>query len=297
MVSQAPNTKINKVRKAEIDRVATANVAAYQQLNKVRKYINDRLPYLERIFDNKKKYNAELKKLEQYLIDEYGIMFNDLKELIVVSLNKSVLEQRYLAELALGSQIKWSREKIYKSIPRTEPFKITNQVLSTKSVLRRNKKYARKVSVAVTQGFKDKLSIQEIQKELDIIYGFRDEQGRTTRSALKGLKEGRFSHSNGIFYDTYRISRTETARAAAVESVNTAKELQTQYEDVRLKLIEVMDSRTREQSRQMNGQISDKNFTFKFPDNRRYKRDGTNLPAKWAINDRSSSVVVFLNSR
>lgn len=297
MVSQASNSRIKEVRKAETERVANANVAAYQQLNKVRKYINKRLPRLERIFSNKTVYNAQIAKLEQYIINQYGIMFKDLESLIIDSINASGLEQRYLAELALGSQITWNKAKLYKELPKSNAYAITRKVLSEKSVLRRNKKAARLVAKSINDGLKAKKSILEIQKDLDVIYGFRDKSGRTIRSALAELKKGRFAHSRGIFYDTYRVSRTETARASAVESVNVATELQTQYNDVRLKLVEVMDSRTREQSRQMNGDISNANFEFRFPDNKLYKRDATNLPAKWSINDRSSSITIFLDDK
>lgn len=296
MVQVAPTTRINEVRQAEIDRVAAMNVAAYQSLNKVRKYINDRLQGLERLYGTNK-YNVELNKIEKYLIDEYGIMFKDLKGLIVDSINASGLEQRYLAELALGSSISWDKAKLYKTIPNIDAFKITNRVLSEKSVLRRNKKYARKVSQSISDGFKANKTVTEIQKDLDIIYGFRDRQGRTTRSALAGLKQGKFSHSSGIFYDTYRIARTESARASSVQATNIGNELKVKYNDVRMKLVEKIDSRTRQQSIEMNGDISNAKFQFRFPDGKLYRRDATNLPARWSINDRSAGVIVFLDDR
>lgn len=292
---EAPQTEINKVRQKEIDRVAAINVAAYQSLNKVRKYLNKVLPRLERLYSNKEEYNRNLAIIERYIMRQYGVMFKDFKGLIVDSINKSNVEQKALAELALGSSISWNATRIYKQIPQSNAFKITRRILDEKSVTVRSARAAKAISKSVTNSFKAGQSIQETQKNIDIVLGFRDRQGNVTQKALKALKEGKFAHSSGLFYDSYRIARTEVARASAVQSVNIASELQTKYDDVRLKLVEVMDSRTREQSRQMNGQISDSNFTFKFPDNRRYKRDGTNLPAKWSVNDRSSSIVIFLD--
>lgn len=294
MVQVAPTTRINEVRQAEIDRVAAMNVAAYQSLNKVRKYINDRLQGLERLYGTNR-YNVELNKIEQYLISEYGIMFKDLKGLIVDSINASGLEQRYLSELALGSSISWNKAKLYKTIPNIDAFKITNKVLSEKSVLKRNKKYARKVSQSISDGFKANKTVVEIQKDLDVLYGFRDKQGRTTRSALAGLKQGRFAHSVGIFYDTYRISRTEVKRSADVQANNIGNELKVKYDDVRMQIIAKIDSRTRQQSIDMNKQISDSDFKFLYPNGVRYKLGFA--PARFSINDRESSSFIFLEDR
>lgn len=293
MVLEAPKTRINEVNNFEIDRIANMNKLAYAQINKVRKYINDRLPYIDRIKNNEKLYNKQLKKIEDFILVEYGVMFTDFKSMLVDALNESGVEQRYLAQLALGQDIKWNKAILYKELPKTSPFKVTNRILSQKSILRRNKVLAGRVTKIIDDNVKIGKSIQDTTKKIEIELGFRDRTGRTSRSALKLLKEGRFAHSNGHFYKAYRIARTESIRMGDIAANNVAEELSVKYNDVRLKMISKLDSRTRTQSRQMNNQISTANFTFRYPNGKFYKKGSQ--PVRWAANDREATVTVFLD--
>ena len=65
-------------------------------------------------------------------------------------------------------------------------------------------------------------------------------------------------------------------------------------DDKRLKLYAVLDSRTRWQSAAMHGQISDKRGRFKYPDGIYYRLG--EQPKQWAINDRETTAVVFLDN-
>lgn len=297
MVMQPAETRINEVRRLERDRIAGMNALAYQQISKVRKYINKRLPYIQEISNNEKLYTQEIAKIERYIISIYGVMFADFKDLIVQGLNSSGIEQRYLAELALGSKIKWNKVKLYKTLPQTKPFEITNKILSQKSVLRRNKVLAGRVARVIRDNIKSDLkgSIQDTTKKVEIELGLRDRKGRMTQKTLDLLKSGRLAATNGHFYIAYRISRTEQLRMASIQANNVTEELQTKYDDVRLKMISKIDSRTRPQSREMNGDISRKDLKFKYPNGRWYRHG--QQPVQYLVMDRESTVTVFLNSR
>lgn len=295
MVQQAPDTRINEVRRLERDRVAAMNVIAYNSINKVRKVINERLPMLQRIRGNKKKFQTELNKIEKLIVDEYGVMFTDFKSMIVDGLNASGIEQRYLAQLALGQQIKWNKATLYKELPKTDPFEITNRILSQKSILRRNKALARRVTNIIADNLDKTLkkSIAETTKLVEIELGFRDKRGLMTKKTLDLLKSGRFTHTNGNFYVAYRISRTEQLRMASIQANNVTEELQTRYDDVRLKMISKLDSRTRTQSRMMNNQISRKDLKFRYPNGKYYKHG--QQPVQWLVFDREATITVFLD--
>ena len=271
------------------------NRLAYDKINRVRKFVNDKLPVLQSVRGNKKKFNTELNKIEKFIIAEYGVMFTDFKGMIVEGLNASGIEQRYLAQLALGQNIKWNKAKLYKEIPKTDPFKITNSILSQKSVLRRDKILARRVSTIIADNLDKglKRSIQETTKLVEIELGFRDKKGRMTLETLNALKSGKFSQTNGHFYRAYRISRTEQLRMASIQANNVTAELQTNYDDVRLKMISKIDSRTRLQSRQMNGQISRKDLKFKYPNGKYYKHG--QQPVQWLVMDREATSPIFID--
>lgn len=297
MVMQPPTTRINEVRQLERNRIAGMNMLAYEQINKVRKYINEKLPYIQSISSNEKLYARELAKIEQYIISAYGVMFADFKELIVVGLNASAIEQRYLAELALGSQIKWNKAKLYKALPQTQPFEITNRILSQKSILRRNKVLAGRVTNVIKNSLSSELkkSISETTKNVEIELGFRTKDGRMTQEVLQLLKAGKLSPTNGHFYQAYRIARTEQLRMASIQANNVTEELQTKYDDVRLKMISKLDSRTRPQSREMNGFISRKDLKFKYPNGKWYRHG--QQPVQYLVMDREATVTIFLESR
>ena len=72
-------------------------------------------------------------------------------------------------------------------------------------------------------------------------------------------------------------------------------ETKKQNPNARLKLIAHIDNRTREQSKEMNKQISNANGEFLYPDGK-YYRLGT-APAQWCINDRETQTIVFFSDK
>jgi len=153
-----------------------------------------------------------------------------------------------------------------------------------------------KITKIIADGRNDGLAIKDIQKKVDIVMGFRDAQGRLTDKSKKLIESGKFAHRNGSIYETYRIARTEVMRMNAFAKYDQFLELRKTYGDrVRLKLISTIDGRERSQSALMNGYISNPMGMFLYPDGK-YYRLGT-APARYAINDRETQVIVFLDRK
>ena len=86
------------------------------------------------------------------------------------------------------------------------------------SILKRSKRLAFRTTGIIKKSIDKGFSIQKTTKLLDIEFGFRDRQGKTTRKTLKLLKTGRLTRTNGHIYQTYRIARTESMRMASIQS-------------------------------------------------------------------------------
>lgn len=285
---QEPSKKaIKQMLKKEQLRIAELNKVAVSTIGLVRKYTNDLLPLIAK----SKKPSRYYKQIENYLIEQYGDLFKTYKQEMLKTLNEAGIEQRHLVELTLAEPIALKPYRVYKSIPKSTAFSITNKILSEKSVLQRDRILARRVTTLIANNFDKDLDIKGIQKKLDIELGFRNKKGVITEKATELIKQGKFAHSNGHIYETYRIARTETMRMSNIQQQNTFDEIDDDRK--RMKLISVMDKRTRKQSEQMNGQVSNEKGEFLYPDGKYYRLGFA--PAKWSINDRETSVIVFID--
>lgn len=99
---------------------------------------------------------------------------------------------------------------------------------------------------------------------------------------------------NGSYYDAVRIATTEAHRV-------TEQGIQDQYDqakengiEIRKQLLATLDDRTREQSADMDLQISDEDGRFEYPDGNYYYPGNTGNPA-WDINDRERSIEIVQN--
>lgn len=281
--------KINEVRKREIDRIAKLNRVSVDVIGKVRKKVSDIIRQAAKSQSRERYY----KEIERYLEANYGKMYERYKEEILNSLNESGIEQRYLIETALGQRINWKKNNLYQTLPNTAPFKYTRHVLSNRAVSIRNKRLAKRVTKQIAEGFDRGESIANIQKRLDIEFGYRDKAGRITQKARNLIKQGKFAHANGHIYQTYRIARTETMRMANIQAKQAYQDLD--MPDKRLQMLAVIDSRTRQQSIEMNGQISREDGKFKYPNGFYYFHG--EAPARWSINDRETTVTIFLTDK
>lgn len=272
---------IKEQQKAEIDKIAETNakcVAAYEVIR-------------SNVF--KSIEAADLEKMNKYVTAEYGKVYTGLKGMILDSLNEAGERNIKLIEKLLDESL--PPPKLYEVFPKTSAFKYTNRIFTEKSVSVRSQKAADEITKIIADGRNDGLAIKDIQKKIDTVMGFRDVQGRLTDKAKELIKSGRFSHKNGHIYQTYRIARTEVMRMNAFSTYEQFLETKKQYPNARLKLIAHIDTRTREQSKEMNGQISNDKGEFLYPDGK-YYRLGT-APAQWCINDRETQTIVFLSDK
>lgn len=289
-----PTKKDQKeVKKKEIERIALMNIIAFQSISIVRKFIRSKLL---KIFSLKVP-SFELRKIEKAIIIKYSKMFKNIEKSIVNSYNKASIESKFLIEKTLGQKLDFLKIDNLKKLPTTKDFKITNRILNTKSILKRSRRLALRTTKIIKNSIDKGFSIQKTTKLLDIEFGFRDRQGKTTMKTLKLLKEGKLTRTNGHIYQTYRIARTESMRMASIQSNDRFKNLikRKDFKDTRLQMISILDKRTRPQSIQMNNQVSNKKGQFKYPDGIFYMHGLA--PAKWSINDRETTIIIFLRDK
>lgn len=270
---------IKKEKQSELDMIADANakcVAGYQIIR-------------QHIFDNLEK--AEIEAMNKYIKVEYGKIYGNLKQTIIDGLNEAKVKNVEVVEKLLDMPLR--KPKLYKTLPKTAPFKYTNAVFTKKSVSVRSKKAADTITKIIADGRNEGLALVDIQKKIDVVMGFRDKRGVITKKAKALIESGKFTHRNGSIYETYRIVNTELARMNAIAKYEQLKDLNKEFDNCRLKLKAIIDGRERPQSRAMNGFISDIKGRFIYPDGKYYHLGSA--PARWSINDRESSYFVFLN--
>lgn len=290
---KTPTKKDQKqVRDAESGRVGVMNTESLSTIVGIGVYVQSILPAYMKA--TPKRRQAILKQLERKVSVDYKTLLELFSENILDALNKSSDEQRFLVVNTLGREPKAKPFPIYTRFPRTDEFAITRRILSEKSILNRSRGMAKQVSDVVRESQKAGLSIRNTTKRVEIQLGLRSRDGkRLTTNAKRLLRTGKFSHTNGHFYDFYRIARTETMRMASIQSNNQFKDLIESGEDTRLQMVAVLDGRTREQSIEINGKLSRKDGKFKYPNGFYYEHG--KAPARWTINDRETTITVFLD--
>lgn len=280
-MKQPSDKDIKKEKQSELDKIADINakcVAGYQTIRKT-------------VYNNIS--GGDLVKMNKYVYTEYGKVYTGLKGMIIDALNDAKDKNVKLVEKLLDESL--PPAKHYEVLPKTAPFKYTNRVFTEKSVSVRSQKAADTITKIIADGRNDGLAIKDIQKKIDIVMGFRDAQGRYTNKSKALIEAGKFTHRNGSIYETYRIARTEVMRMNAFAKYDQFEELKKKYPNARLKLIATIDGRERLQSKEMNGQISNTEGEFLYP-NAKYYRLGT-APAQWCINDRETCTIVFLTDK
>lgn len=88
------------------------------------------------------------------------------------------------------------------------------------------------------------------------------------------------------------IIRTENSRAVETAKVEQYQEMKAAGVKARLKYIAVLDGRTRNQSAKMDGDLSNEEGKFKFPNEIWYFHGQTGHP-EWDINDRCTTIQVI----
>ncbi len=283
-MKQPSDRDIKALRRKYNELIAQAQAKCIGDFQEVRNYVFNQL-------SNLKENDALYQALETYIINRYNSMFLELKTDIVENYNQAGIIETNFAENTMGERLRFEPALVV-VLPESKPFKITNRILAEKSVLKRSRILANQVTQAIADSFANGSSIQALQREIDIIMGFRNKDGRINEKAKALIVQGKFSHRNGHIYETYRIARTETMRMAHIRQYEIFEGIE--RDDKRLKLYAVLDSRTRWQSAAMHGQISDKRGRFKYPDGVYYRLG--QQPKQWVINDRETTAVVFLDN-
>lgn len=283
-MKQPSDRDIKALRKKYNELIAQAQAKCIGDFQEVRDYVFNRL-------SNLKGNDALYQALETYIINSYNSIFLQLKTDIIENYNEAGIIETNFAENTMGERLRFE-PALVAVLPESRPFKITNRILSEKSVLKRSHIMANQITQAIADSFANGSSIQAVQKKIDIIMGFRNKDGRINEKAKALIAQGKFSHRNGHIYETYRIARTETMRMAHIRQYEIFEGIE--RDDKRLKLYAVLDSRTRWQSAAMHGQISDKRGWFKYPDGVYYRLG--EQPKQWVINDRETTAVVFLDN-
>ena len=283
-MKQPSDRDIKALRRKYNELIAQAQAKCIGDFQAVRDYVFNQL-------SNLKGNDAFYQALETYIITRYNSMFLQFKTDIVENYNQAGIIETNFAENTMGERLRFE-PALVAVLPESRPFKITNRILAEKSVLKRSRIMANQVTQAIADSFANGSSIQALQREIDIIMGFRNKDGRINEKAKALIVQGKFSHRNGHIYETYRIARTETMRMAHIRQYEIFEGIE--RDDKRLKLYAVLDSRTRWQSAAMHGQISDKRGRFKYPDGIYYRLG--EQPKQWAINDRETTAVVFLDN-
>lgn len=283
-MKQPSDRDIKALRRKYNELIAQAQAKCIGDFQAVRDYVFNQL-------SNLKGNDAFYQALETYIITRYNSMFLQLKTDIVENYNQAGIIETNFAENTMGERLRFE-PALVAVLPESKPFKITNRILAEKSVLKRSRILANQVTQAIADSFANGSSIQALQREIDIIMGFRNKDGRINEKAKALIVQGKFSHRNGHIYETYRIARTETMRMAHIRQYEIFEGIE--RDDKRLKLYAVLDSRTRWQSAAMHGQISDKRGRFKYPDGVYYRLG--QQPKQWVINDRETTAVVFLDN-
>lgn len=141
-----------------------------------------------------------------------------------------------------------------------------------------------KISDSVLMGADRARSIANINREIQLGLA----QGESFGKMAKRIRSVTADPSKVELYKTLKVARTETGRVislAKMEHFNTSQDLGL---DVRLQLLAVLDSATRNQSANMDGQKSRADGRFEYPSSGSgnwYIAKNTGHP-EWDINDR-----------
>ena len=280
------------VKQAEAKRIGDMNAQAFSVIASINNYLRQLVPSIYRASPTRQE--QMLGRVAIKVGGDYADLLRKYKQDIIDSLNRSSIEQRFLVVNTLGAEPEIEPFPFYTEFPRRDEFAITRRILSDRSITFRSRKMANDITKVIKQSNEAGLSINRTTRQIEITLGLRSRDGmRMTDKGKRLLKSGKFSHTNGHFYDFYRIARTETMRMSSIQSNNQFRELVQGGEDARLQMVSVIDSRTREQSVEMNGQLSREDGKFKYPNGFYYLHG--EAPMRYSINDRESVITVFLD--
>ena len=118
-------------------------------------------------------------------------------------------------------------------------------------------------------------------------------QGITAGESIKDIVKNIQLALEISYNSATRIIRTESHRLTELAHNKTFLDTKEQGIKTHMMLLATLDNRTRPQSAQMDGQLSNDEGEFKYPNGNYYVPGDPAMPAKWAINDRERSIQVI----
>lgn len=139
----------------------------------------------------------------------------------------------------------------------------------------------RRLEQAVNEAVETGTSVRQLAREIDVIFGLRTRDGRVVNT-WQAISR------NGEIYRSVRVARTEMGSIRAIAQRDSMLKAQALGVKERLQKVSTLDDRTRPQSAEMDGQISNEKGEFRYPDGRYYVKGLQ--PKQWRINDRGTTV-------
>jgi hypothetical protein len=209
-----------------------------------------------------------LEEVDKHITKQTGILFQD-----AYALNNFAVSKYYDALLPYPALDK----NTVKAAISSDMSKISDKTLMRKDRL------AALVQVKdiVTSNLLEGLSLSEAAKRLQAIFGIDPR-----KPGLVDLK--------GLTYKSLRVARTEGHRVQEMANDMSWFESKDMGISGSRKFLAALDFRTREQSEDMDGQNSDEEGRFEFPDGKYYYIAQTGHP-EWDINDRCTSLANLTN--
>ncbi len=266
------------------DYIIAKNMIA-KQLVIIKKRIKTKIPTYNKLLNMSDKEISLLSKdIKKYILLSSPEIWNTVLKNIDKSYSKGMSMYNSILS-SLGSTV-------VSGIKKGNGYKTASQFVEWYFTKRKQSKsnirYANAVTEVVENAIKNGKSLQEMSLLLEKKVGLKTKYKGKAFTRPKG-----YVIASGRTYEYYRIIRTETMRMRSASAVDSMRNMDTTLGEKRLKLLAVIDSRTRQQSISMDGQISDKLGKFRYPNGYFYKY---NAPARYMINDRETTYPVLLDS-
>jgi hypothetical protein len=300
---QANRKATQEVQKSRNDHLIDTSVLLYGSILAVNVFTKKNIDKILSLPFPRRK--IALARLERINTKQFFLMNENMKSSVVDGLNRASFETKFITEQTIG-KVKWGIPQIYKTIPTTEQFRITNKYLNKTALIKRSSIDARTISKIINESAKKGIDFKSTARRIEVALGVRDRTGRIlTKKAL----ESGLANMNGVHYKTVRIARHETRRVQGIQDYNILQEARDKGIDMRVKLLARLKSTSRKQSAVMNGQLDgepygskgngnfDRRFAgkFQYPDGKWYIFG--QAPLKWSINDGEFPVQIFNEER
>jgi hypothetical protein len=234
-------------------------------------------------FNEKKRSKAFAKKVSKDLTPEYLKRDKLTRNVYAEEYRTTYFYAKYSVEnqgIFKGFKFKlprYTREQFQKALNYS-----MSVISDLPEMTRRRKQATKQVYNSIVGGIEQGLSIDNINKNIDVVLGYRDSQ---TKEWIAKKEKRR-----GQTYKTKRLIRTENGR---IRNDANRDQWLNQQDIVPSKLqdVETLDSRVRQQSVSMDGDFSNAEGKFLYPDGKWHFLGRSGNP-KWDVNERGTTINV-----